>query len=343
MRNRSATAERKVFKEVIGREKTREKIGKNRYEDVKRPQKLTLLTKPMAKLGTLCKKIEDLKSKNMKCIDTLTKYEEGHSSYSWKSGYPQRDDTALKIKSSNKSYQGVTYGQNPQPTQMYYRERTFERDAILSSGSHQAEEHRQKRVNICALNNNLKKLLQKRSSRVEPPSFSELKLKARGLSQEKKPLSIQASYQQRPGNFNFRPIETSKSDQLAFDAKAVDKSISQLDKDELVNLKAAIDKRMRSLHKRKDSDSDSTFEVQLAERGNDWIFTNPVIGQKQFACLADPYQNVVSLQKPKIIEKSVVVAGRGRSSGETSGVQFPESRTELDIEAYIEKYYKASK
>lgn len=342
MKNRSTTADRPGLKEVMTRQKTREKLGKNKYEDVRRPQKLTLLSKPMAKLGSLCQKIEDLKTKNLKCIDTLTKYEEGHSSYSWKSGYVQFDDTSYKVKAVNKSYQGSCYGQRQNNTSVYYQQNTIEKDAVLSSGSQQTHTGHNKRLNISALNNNLKQLLQKRCTRQTPPTFSELKLKARHLSHESRPLSIQSSMQQRAGDIKLRTISSNKSNNIMFDAKAVDKSISQLDKNELFNLKEAIDRRMRSIHKQKDSDSDSTFEVQLAECNQEPSFNRLPFDKKKYIGIYDQNYSPSDFLKPLSLEKSIAVAGKARHSSGAHKLHMPESKTELDIEAYIHKYYKAA-
>jgi hypothetical protein len=288
--------------EIFKRQKTKEKLHKAYLASSKKPAKLTILTKPIVKLGQICKRIEEMKSKNLKCLKTFSKYEESPSNESWQSAFMHVDTTQSKVKTIGSSKKPLKEFKRPKSATVYYHENTFHH---LQGVQKTSELHRPiegKQLNLVAMNQNLKRLLRKSE---KPPTFSQIREKTSMLSSGKGSPSCNLTSIYHPKESLTKKLSTSFNKDNNLNLSLLNKSLSAMSKEQLFTLKEAIDCKIRSIHEPKETDSDSTFEVRLAEGSPKELDHPRLEGKGQLIRIEGLKNNLQPKGKIKQIEESI--------------------------------------
>jgi hypothetical protein len=322
--------------EIFKRQKTKEKLHKAQLVSAKKPSKVTILARPITKLGQICKRLEDIKTKNLKCIKTLSKYEESPSNQSWHSAFMQVDATHSKIRTIGSSKKSPQEFRRPRSAHAYYQENTYHHLGGLQKTVPKQALTEGRRIDIVSLNQNLKRLLQKTPN---PPTFSQLRQKAIQLGLRQAPSATHEStyHYEKDKLSNKLSLSLNKSRNLNF--SSIDKGLSLMNESQLVSLKDAIDHKLRAIKVPKDSDSDSTFEVQLAEKQSDDQYTDMMRTRAHLIKIEGIKTRLRSKGRVKALEESIPLIQHEVAKKPLCEQSILESQSEVAINEHLLNHY----
>lgn len=322
--------------EIFERQKTKEKIHKAQLGNSSKPVKVALLSKPVVRLGQICKRIEEMKAKNLKCLRTLAKYELSPSTEIWKSAFVKIDTTHAKVRSISASKRPPTEFRRPKSATAYFREGALNLHRDSKEALPKQELRPGARPNIVALNQNLKRLLRKSN---KPPTFEQIKEKATLLSSAKGRRDLQAASSCIPGNSLVHKFSHGYNRDRDLDLHAVDKSLSYMSKTQLLCLKQAIDSKIRAFAEPKETDSDSTFEVRLAEVSSLVVLPQSSLEIASPIAIEDLKNPLIPKGRLKLLEESIPVGGEELRTASFREASLLESQSEAAIKEHLQKRY----
>lgn len=322
--------------EIFKRQKTKEKLSKSPFPSTKKPVRVTILSKPIVKLGQICKRIEEMKSKNLKCLKTLSKYEQSPSNESWHSAFMHIDATQSKVRSIGSSKKPFKEPRRPKSAAVYYHENTFQHLQNLQKTTSNHRQIEGKHLNLIELNQNLKKLLRKNE---KPPTFSQIRQKTSLINSNKASKSSQREAIYLPQGALTKKLSSSFNKDNSLNLSLLNQSLSVMSKEQLVTLKEAIDSKIKTMHEQKETDSDSTFEVRLAEVSPQAIDKPRLPGKAQLIKIEELKNSLQPKGKLRQIEESIPIVSEPNKLQSYRDQSILDSHSDAAIRDHLLKCY----